>query len=221
MDTGPQRPGEAAAMFDAAYASGIRRLVAAPHYDCGRESVPEFLVRRRSAYLRLRDTVGKEFDRIKLFLSCEAILQPEIASTDELPLLTIPGTNLLPLAIPPGEFIPDVLMREIVHLVQKRGICPLYCHIERYFSLFGPRFSDFLLQTHAAFLVSPRAFSDSELVAVILRAIRHGARILLGSNAHDTEHLLPYFSPPALGGMAHAAYRIISESTDELLLQCK
>ena len=221
MDSGPARIGMAAGMFDIAYRAGIRCMVATPHYFCDRETVSEFLVRRRASLGRLREAVGAPFRNVSLLLSSEAMLMPGISTLDGLHLLTVPGTNLLPVVFPPSTALPPVLIREVAHMVQKRGICPLYCHTERYYSLFGEKFEEFLLMKHATFLVSPRAFSDDGLVLSLLRAIRHGARIFLGSNGHDNEARSPLLLPPQGSARASFAFRIISEMTDDFFASLK
>ena len=174
------------------------------------------LVRRKSALNRLRGAVGRDFDKVRLLLSCEALLLPGLSEAEDLPMLAVPGTNLLPIAVAPCTALSVKEKREIANLVQRCALCPLYCHVERIFPLFGDSFFDFLLQKHAAFLVSPRAFSDPTLMQILLRAIRHGARIFLGSNAHSADGE-PYRQvPPAGSGLASTVHRMIFESTDEL-----
>ena len=224
MDSGPQDPCEAAAMFTAAYDAGIRTFVAAPHYYCDRESIPEFLLHRRLAFERLAEAVGKRIYRVLFLSTAEVMLMPGVASLTELPSLAIPGTNLLPVDFPPADHITDDVMRELAYIVQKRRLRPLFCHTERHFTFFSPeRFENQLLSfTHGVFLLSARAFPEDMLAAFLIRAINNGKTFLLCSNAHGIQGRTPSLSPREdLSGYSAFAYRKIAQDTDAFFAEVR
>ena len=216
MDTGPHEAQEAAAMFDDAYSAGIRAFVATSHYFCDRESIAEFLLRRRLAFERLAKEVGKRIYRVLFLSSAEVMLLPGVGTISDLPSLTIPGTNLLPVDFPPADRITDDVMRELAHIVQKRRLRPLFCHVERHFDLFEEKFEEQLLSfTHGAFMISANAFPDAALSAALIRALNNGKELFLGSNAHGLRSRAPTLFPrEELSGYSAFAYRRIAQDTD-------
>ena len=224
MDTGPREAWEAAAMFSASYAAGVRTFVATPHYFCDRETIPEFLLRRRLAFERLAKEVGRRIYRVLFLSSAEVMLLPGVSRLPELSLLTIPGTDLLPVDFTVSDRIPDAVMRELAHIVQKRHLRPLFCHIERHFEFFDyDRFEKQLLGfTHGAFCVSAQAFPDDKLSAALIRALNNEKEFFICSNGHGLRSrqasLLPRTS---LSGYSSFAYRRIVADTDRLFMRLK
>ena len=218
IDSGPQDPCEAAAMFNVAYDAGVRTFVATPHYFCDRESIPEFLLRRRLAFDRLAKTVGKRIYRVLFLSTAEVMLMPGVSTLPDLPSLVIPGTDLLPVDFPPSDCITADVMRELAYIVQKRRLRPLFCHAERHFTLFDPeRFENQLLAfTHGAFMISAHALPDAELSAVLIRALNNGKELFLGSNAHGLRSRASATLSPReeLSGYSSFVYRKIAQDTD-------
>ncbi len=215
MDSGPVYDGVAAEMLLRLYEQRVRLLVATPHYFPDRESVAEFLFRRRQAVWRLKHAFGPNYRYVHLVPSAEIMLMPGVSDVEGLPSLAIPGTNLLPVVFPIGSSIPDDLMHEVARIVQRLSLCPMFCHIERYLPFFGENFDAFLAMNHAAFVISPHALTLPDLARPVAKAVRSGARIFLGSNAHDLS-----LRPPTVEaeegyiGAAAYAYRTIRKDTD-------
>lgn len=217
MDSGPAHPGVAAEMLRRLYNDKFRIFVATPHFYADREEIGEFLLRRRLSVASLGEAFGKDFRYVHLLPSAEVALLPGVGSLADLPCLAIPGTNLLPVLFPIGEGIEDVAMREIAIIVQKRRLVPLFCHAERAFPFFGERFAELLGRANCSFLFSPYALTDPALALELLRALRRGARLFLGSNAHDLEGRPPSLSP--LDGYSKTAVFVhdaLRQATDEL-----
>ena len=216
MDSGPVYDGVAAEMLLRLYEARVRIFVATPHFFSDRESVAEFLCRRRLALARLRAAFGKRYRNVHLLPSAEVMLMSGISTLEGLPSLAIPGTNLLPVVFPIGDALPAPLMREVAHLIHHRGLCPLFCHVERYLPFFGDDFDGFLAMNHAAFLISPHALTSASFAASVAKAVRHGARVFLGSNGHDLS-----LRPPSVeaevnyAGAAAYAYRTVRRATDD------
>ncbi len=211
MDSGPAHPGVAAEMLRRLYDDKFRVFVATPHFDPDHEEISEFLLRRRLSIASLREAFGKDFRYVHLLPSAEVALLSGVGSLPELPCLTIPGTNLLPVLFPIGERIEDEAMREISVIIQKRRLCPLFCHAERAYPFYGDRFAALLDRANCAFLFSPYALSDANLSLEILQALRRGAQLFLGSNAHDLEGRPPSLAPvdgySKTAAYVHAALR--------------
>ena len=225
IDTGPATPEEAAAMFHRAYEDGVRTFVASPHYSADRETIGEFLVKRRASFSRLAKACGKRIYRVQFLASAEVQLFPGVAALPDLLALCIPGTTLLPVAFAPSCGISNDIMRELAHLVQKRGLTPMFCHLERLHALFSPESFEALLSfTHGVFCVSASAFPSGELAAAIIRAIGKGKRFLLASNAHNNTKRPPLLVPrqtDALDGPSHFAFRRLSRDTDAFFLSLR
>ncbi len=193
----------------------FRIFVATPHFDHERESVSEFLLRRRLSISSLREAFGKDFRYLHLLPSAEVILSPGVGMLPELPHLAIPGTDLLPVLFPIGDRIPEDAMREIAVILQKRRLTPLLCHAERAFPFYGERFLELLCRQNIAFLFTPYALTDTALATLLMQALRRGARLFLGSNAHDLEGRPPTLSPCGdVTGTAAYVYRTLRRESD-------
>lgn len=227
IDTGPSRATEAAAMFHRAYELGVRTFVASPHYYADRETIGEFLTRRRAAFRRLVEAVGPRIYRVLFLASAEVYLFPGVASLTELPSLCIPGTNILPVTFSPSRAIPNDVMRELAHLVQKRSITPMFCHIERHHALFTPdSFRALLSFTHGVFCVDASAFPCRDLSESIIRALGKEKRFFLASNAHNNTSrppLLFYEEQEQVNwdGPSHFVMRRLSRDTDAFFLRLR
>ncbi len=195
MDSGPAHPGVAAEMLRRLYNNRFRIFVAAPHFDPDREEISEFLLKRRLSIASLREAFGKDFRYVHLLPSAEVALVSGVSSLPELPCLAIPGTNLLPVLFPICDTVGVSAMREISVIIQKLHLCPLFCHTERAFPFFGDRFAELLGRANCAFVFSPYALTDNTLAIKLLQAIRRGAHLFLGSNAHDLEGRPPSLRP--------------------------
>ena len=224
MDTGPREAWEAAAMFEVAFEEGVRSFVVTPHYFCDRESIPEFLLRRRCAFRRLFDAVGQRLYRVLFLAAAEVMLLPGVSALSELPSLVIPGTDLLPVDFPLSDGISDDVMRELAYIVQKRHLRPLFCHIERHYDFFSPeKFEKQLLSfTHGAFCISAQAFPNHELSAALIRALNNGKQFFLCSNGHGLRSRRATLAPrDALSGYSAFAYRKIAKDTDMFFLKLR
>lgn len=224
MDTGPREAWEGAAMFCEAYENGVRAFVATPHYFCDRETIPEFLVRRHSAFRRLADAVGRRVYRVLFLCSAEVMLMPGVSGLSELSSLTIPGTDLLPVDFPPSDRISDDVMRELAVIVQKRKLRPLFCHLERHYTFFSSEmFEKQLLGfTHGAFAVSADAFPNNELSAALIRPLNNGKLFFIASNGHGLRNRRATLAPHGvLSGYSAFAYRRIVADTDAFFLQLR
>lgn len=224
MDTGPREAWEAAAMFCASYEAGVRTFVATPHYFSDRETIPQFLLRRRIACDRLTKEIGQRLYRVLLLSSAEVMLLPGVSQLSDLPLLTVPGTNLLPVDFPISDHIPDTVMRELANIVQKRHLRPLFCHIERHYCFFDPEmFEKQLLGfTHGAFCISAQGFPDDALSAMLIRALNNKKLFFLCSNGHGLRHRMASLLPrEKLSGYSAFVYRRIVADTDSFFTQLK
>ena len=224
MDTGPCVSQEAAAMFQTAYDEGVRAFVVTPHYFYDRETVPQFLLRRRTAFRRLAGEVGARIHRVLFLSSAEVMLMPGVSTIPELPSLAIPGTDLLPVDFPISDHITDEIMRELAYIVQKRRLRPLFCHIERHFPFFSPHHFEAQLLgfSHAAFCVSAQAFPDQELSAAIIRALNNKKVFFLCSNGHDSKRRTASLRPQvALSGYSSFVYRRLAADTEDFFFRLR
>lgn len=134
IDDGAQSCEEMVNLLDAAYASGIRTLVATPHQTPGITPFDEklFVQHLREA----RDyCAGRGYD-MKLYTGAEILFTPALEPyARQRRLTTYEGTNCVLM-----EFVPDIALREVesaIRLLEECGYLPVIAHIERYACMGG------------------------------------------------------------------------------------
>lgn len=190
VDDGPKTPEEMQAMLDAAYANGIRGIMATPHVTPGihpmdTEKIALHLEEAR-AYCQ-----EKGYD-MQLYSGAEILYTPAMTRfTDERLLPTLSGSDSVLV-----EFSPDVSMDELDRAVEhmdRSGYTVILAHIERYQCLcrgkaawnFQQRHPRVQYQVNGRTLANLRGFFHSRLIKGWLKdQLIH----FVGSDAHHVDY---------------------------------
>lgn len=129
VDDGPQTAEDMQRMLDAAYANGVRSIMATPHVTPGIQPID-----MEKAALHLEEAraycLEKGYD-MQLFLGAEILYTPVMGRfIDERLLPTLSGSDSVLV-----EFSPDVSMKELdqaVDRMTRAGYTVIMAHIERY-----------------------------------------------------------------------------------------
>ena len=192
MDDGSRSVEESLAMLRAQAAQGITTVMATPHFYANDESVASFLERRSRCAQRLSEQwQGNDLPSIRL--GAEVRYYPGISRMSGLSELCIEGSKLLLLEMPMIRWT-ESMIRELIEMSGRDGICLVLAHIDRYLALQSravwPRLLDngILMQTNASF------FAGFTTRRRALSLLRDGYVHLLGSDCHNMTS-----RPPQIG----------------------
>jgi protein-tyrosine phosphatase len=203
MDDGSRSVEESVSMLDLLSEQGVSTVIATPHFSADEESVDTFLERRAQAYERLEPHVKPEHPRV--LCGAEVKYYPGISKMQELPLLTIEGTNILLLEMPMARWT-DYVIKELIELAGTRGLTIAMAHIERYVGFQSRGVVEWLcanglwMQVNATFFERVRTRRQAQ------RFLGRGMIHLIGSDCHNLTS-----RPPRL----HVAYGLIQKRWGE------
>ena len=192
MDDGSHNPAESLQMLQAQAAQGITTVIATPHFYANDESVDSFLARRDSAAARLREQLPKD-GVPTLLLGAEVRYYPGISRMEGLTSLCIEGTRLLLLEMPFSHWT-DSMVRELIELSGKDGICLVLAHIDRYLSQQSRAVWDTLLDNGVLMQANASFFTAFSTRRKALTLLDGGYVHLLGSDCHNMTS-----RPPKIG----------------------
>ena len=190
MDDGSHSVAESIAMLQAQAEQGITTVIATPHFYANDESVATFLERRSRAAQTLRE--NQKGDNLPaLRLGAEVRYYPGISRMEGLSSLCIEGSRLLLLEMPTMRWS-ESMVRELIEMSGKNGICLVLAHIDRYWTLQSKSVwnrlldSGILMQTNTSFFT---AFSTRRKA---LSLLAEGYVHLLGSDCHNMTSRPPH-----------------------------
>jgi protein-tyrosine phosphatase len=180
-------------MLKTASDQSVDLMIATPHFYASRNTIDAFLHARESAYEKLCTSIREEgsqgFPQIRL--GAEVAYFDGISQAGRISELTIRGTNILLLELPFGQWSGRIV-KEVKYLIEKRGLCVVLAHLERYMSIRGNRRCLEELQKLPV-LVQINAESLTHLWQgrKLCRMFSEGEAHLLGSDCHGIHHRVP------------------------------
>ena len=185
IDDGAQNPDMSGALLLSEQQQGIRQILFTPHFYARDMKVEEFCRHRAAAFARMEETI----DRLDL----ETALGAEVRMDEE--LFDIDFTNLcmgdsryLLLEWPflSGTF--PLWGEEIVDILLRQGIIPVFAHIDRYDYFFGDeeRLYHFL-EKGCLFQVNADSCISRRRSPRVYELMRAGLVHMIGSDAHNPE----------------------------------
>lgn len=182
MDDGSHSVAESITMMQTQASQGVTLVVATPHFYPNDESVASFLQRRAHSYEKLMEQWSSPMPAIRL--GAEVQYYPGISRMDELKSLRIQDSKLLLLEMPMSRWT-ETVIRELIDLSGKNGICLVLAHIDRYLHLQNAgvweRLLDhgILMQTNASFFNT--LLTRRKALTLLSRGYVH----FLGSDCHN------------------------------------
>ena len=129
--------------------------------------------------------------RMKLLLSAEVYLTQGVSHLPLLERLCIPHTRCLPLELPLAGFDRQ-MMAEFAHILHKRKLIPIISATERYFLMYNQRDYETLASLpNSVYQFTANALQEKAILYEAIRLLHTGHTVILGSNAHGTDHRTP------------------------------
>ena len=219
LGDGPDDEKEAGEMLKTLDSAGVSCAVAVTHLDLFRmQDHVEFPTRYHEAQRALKSVQKTLKSRVKAVFSYEIDYEVGLFSNYDMRSYRIPGTDLLPVNFPIGNF-GDEDTREFSYLIQRQHLKPLICQFERHILMPGNA-KEKLLGIHAAeYLIS----STSLLFRAVDDVIRQGAlerrTFYLSSNAHNATSRRPLLTEEEMrlsGVYQTALYRRLLQANASL-----
>lgn len=191
MDDGSPDVDVSIALLELQKQQGVNTVALTPHFYRTSEHPDQFLLRRESAWQKLKDQT-QQFDLPELVLGAEVAFVPGMCEWPELEELCYGGTKVLLIELP---FVPwnDEIFRQLWNLESRRGIVPMIAHVDRYFHI-QKRYvlnqlidMGFMMQISAHSVI--RGFSKHRVLRLLLEN-----QALLVSDCHD-----PLIRTPNIG----------------------
>ena len=168
---------------------GIDTICATSHYYADQRTPERFAYRRAQAWERLRDALPEDSPRI--LLGAEVLYFPGISGIEELPLLTLEGTDLLLLEMPFSQWS-NYMIQEVNDLARCGRCTILMAHIERYFGRYSRSVWDgfldngILMQSNADFFLG--RWTKRKAVKLLAQDRIH----VLGTDTHNMDGRAPH-----------------------------
>lgn len=182
IDDGSQSPEQMESMLRAAYAQGIRYMVATPHFYADSMVPEEFLENRARAAQKL--PVSSE-GVPQVILGAETAYFDNMSRSEALQLMRIEGTNLLLVEMPFRPWT-DRVVEDVCMLMDRQGLIPVLAHVERYRKREQfPKYWDYLLSAGALFQYNADAFVVSGKRSWAFKQLKKGLVHFLGTDCHN------------------------------------
>lgn len=184
LDDGSKNTDESLAMLKMLSEQGVDTVVATPHFSPDKESVDDFLLRRKESFETLSSLLGEEHP--KVIPGAEVLYYDGISSLQGLEKLCIGNTNLLLLEMPMCKWS-AYAYKELENLSNIKGLTIILAHIERYMryqpSSLWQKLKELgiLNQVNASFFIRP--LTRRKAISMLLS----GGINAIGSDCHDTK----------------------------------
>ncbi len=160
---------------------GLTRFCMMPEFDCEKDSVANFLIRREKAFSELLPHISNEFH---IRLGCAASVVSGLSETRDIRKLLLPKTNLLPIKLPyfPSEETPKELNRLLYHLPYRL----LFLSFDSYLNFYP---HEDLLRwvelSNVAFQFNYGAMDDPRAIEVLKRLLQRNATVFFGTGINS------------------------------------
>ena len=130
IDDGSQSVEESLGILENMANSGIKKVVATPHFYPELSSIEEFLEKRQLSYEKIKENIPENID---VFLGAEVMLTYNLHK-EELKKLAIQGTDYILIELPYGRW--DAwIFDEIFKISAKHSLNVIIAHIDRYINI--------------------------------------------------------------------------------------
>ncbi|MBE6737626.1 MAG: hypothetical protein E7566_03090 [Ruminococcaceae bacterium] len=184
LDDGSKNIEESLALLNMLSQQGVDTVVATPHFSPDKESVDDFLLRRRESFESLSSSLSEEHP--KIIMGAEVLYYDGISSLQGLEKLCIGDTNLLLLEMPMCKWS-AYAYEELKTLSYIKGFTVILAHIERYMR-YQPQSQwaklkdlGILNQVNASFFIRP--LTRRKALSMLLSGNIHA----IGSDCHGVE----------------------------------
>ena len=133
MDDGAKDVQRSLEMYEYQKKSGVKKIVATPHFYPDKMSIGSFLRRRSEAYSKLLCAAEeRKISLAETYLGAEAAICPGFSRLEGLEKLCIANSRYILLEMPCDGWNSVWVQREIYAVFANRRLTPIMAHIDRY-----------------------------------------------------------------------------------------
>ena len=186
MDDGPDELSESLAMLRQSYQQGVEAMVSTSHFYADEDYPAQFVERRNTAFLRLREAMLRDTEAYPLIvLGAEVLYFPGISQAQDIEKLTIGSGRTILVELPMAPWS-DTMLDEIVELGENLHSRPVIAHVDRYMRMLkDKRLIDRVLERNLLVQVNASWFLDPGTVKTAVRSLKQGKIHLIGSDCHN------------------------------------
>lgn len=186
---------------------GVNTVVATPHFRPDRESVENFINRRKLAYDELISNLGDNTP--KIVLGAEVAYYEGISRLKGIQNLKAGDSKLLLIEMPLCKWS-ETSVKELIQLACSGSTTPVLAHIERYLEYQNNELFTRLLECGVLFQVNASFFNDFFTRHKALSMLKNGRIHFIGSDCHSLSH-----RPPRIG----QTFDLIRKKSGQMFLQ--
>lgn len=180
IDDGSRNLTDSIAMIRKCLDDGVKTVVATPHFDPETESPDSFLERRAEALERIAPHVGE----LRLVPAAEVKFCRGFARMDGIEKTGLEGYPYMLVEMPFSQW-DKAIIKDVIDLVDHRGILPIMAHVDRYWIKENQPFFDELLEAGALLQVNVSSLKEFWKGRRLIRQIRDNRIHLLASDCHN------------------------------------
>ena len=219
LGDGPEDENETLKMLILLEKSDVSAAVAVTHIDLHKMQDHVFFPRRvHDGQRTIKRLLTSIRSRLKVLFSYEIDYEPGIFRNFDLREYAIPGTDLLPVNFPIGNF-DDEDMLDFSYLIHRQHLRPLICHFERHILMPGNAKEKLLGIYACEYLISSTSLLFRPIDEVLQRSALDRRTFYLCTNAHNATSRAPLLSPEEMrisGSFQLALYRKLLQSNAAL-----
>ncbi len=189
IDDCSKSPEESIKILNIMMNSGVKRVVATPHYYRDRISVDEFLKKRKKAYDKIKNKIPEGIDVI---LGAEVKLEYDLHLQD-LKKLAIEGTDCILIEMPYLRW-DDWVFDELFKIASKHSLEIIIAHIDRYIDDISSDKIKSLFELHLKYQVNIDDLGGFFKKSQAMKLIQNNVPHFIGSDCHNLTS-----RPPCMG----------------------
>lgn len=169
---------------------GVDTIVATPHFYAERDTIENFLSKRKERYNSILQATEKQEGIPNIRLGAEVLFFQGMSRAEMMPSLCIDHTNILLLEMPFMQW-DEAVLREIEQLQSRQKLQIVIAHLDRYFRFQkNSFFINQLLEMPVKIQLNAGAFEKFRKHTV-LKLVKEGKADALGSDCHNMRNRVP------------------------------
>ncbi len=189
IDDGSASVEESLAMLDVMVRSGIKRVVATPHFYPDIMTIDNFLEKRRNAYEQIRDKIP---EGIEVVLGAEVMIDYDLHK-DDMRKLAIEGTDYILIELPYGRWDPWVF-DEIFKISAKHRLDVIIAHIDRFVDIARKEDINRIFKMNLKYQVNVDHIGGFFKKAPAVKLLKDRVVHFIASDCHDMEIRTPHLA---------------------------
>ena len=192
IDDGSRSIEESLEMLALSYESGVRRIVATPHFYARLQHPDGFAEKRGESYAALKEAIEQSGEKKypQILLGAEVAYFDGISRCEEIKKFCVEGTPLILVEMPFVRWN-NKIIEDIYEINGNLGLIPVIAHIDRYYNFQSKKMIDALLRDEILVQANAESFTDRRSKKRMFKLLSEEKIDFLGSDCHNTTSRKP------------------------------